>query len=72
MMRCPICDQAMETPRQNWPHWPFCTRRCKLIDLGRWLGGSYRIEVPVTPVDLDDETFDSEIFDNEDDASLGG
>jgi endogenous inhibitor of DNA gyrase (YacG/DUF329 family) len=24
---------------------PFCSPRCKLIDLGRWLGGKYRIPV---------------------------
>jgi len=46
-IRCPICDEPMAPPgRKNWPHWPFCTRRCKLIDLGRWLGGTYRIELP--------------------------
>ncbi len=25
-------------------HRPFCSARCKQIDLGRWLGGTYRIE----------------------------
>jgi endogenous inhibitor of DNA gyrase (YacG/DUF329 family) len=27
----------------NWPAWPFCSSRCQLIDLGRWLDGSYAI-----------------------------
>jgi endogenous inhibitor of DNA gyrase (YacG/DUF329 family) len=22
-----------------WPYFPFCSRRCKTIDLGRWLDG---------------------------------
>jgi len=45
----------MDRPgRQNWPHWPFCTRRCRLIDLGRWLGGRYRIESPASVEDVDD------------------
>jgi hypothetical protein len=30
---------------------PFCSERCKLIDLGRWLGGKYQIPV----VDPDEE-----------------
>lgn len=29
---------------KEWPEWPFCSPRCKLIDLGRWLGGAYRLE----------------------------
>jgi endogenous inhibitor of DNA gyrase (YacG/DUF329 family) len=37
----------------EWPDWPFCSKRCKLIDLGRWLGGTYRIESPARAVDLD-------------------
>jgi endogenous inhibitor of DNA gyrase (YacG/DUF329 family) len=42
----------------EWPHFPFCSDRCKLIDLGRWLGESYRIvpaNVEEGPVDVDDE-----------------
>ncbi len=30
----------------NWadyPDYPFCTRRCRTIDLGRWLGEGYRV-----------------------------
>ncbi len=27
----------------DWPDFPFCSRRCKTIDLGRWLGERYRI-----------------------------
>lgn len=43
-VRCPICDRAMEgESRADWPEFPFCGPRCKTIDLGRWLGESYRI-----------------------------
>jgi len=28
------------SPRE-WPQFPFCSKRCKTIDLGRWLNGSY-------------------------------
>ena len=43
-VRCPICDRAVDGqgPRE-WPDWPFCSPRCKLIDLGRWLGEEYRL-----------------------------
>jgi hypothetical protein len=27
----------------DWPHYPFCSERCKQIDLGRWLGEAYRL-----------------------------
>ncbi len=40
-MRCPICRQ--ETFAKGNPFRPFCSQRCKLIDLGNWLAGRYRI-----------------------------
>jgi endogenous inhibitor of DNA gyrase (YacG/DUF329 family) len=30
-----------QSPKE-WPHFPFCSARCKTIDLGRWLKESYR------------------------------
>jgi hypothetical protein len=27
----------------EWPAFPFCSARCQTIDLGRWLGETYRI-----------------------------
>ena len=42
--RCPICKKAFETPSIDaWPGFPFCSPRCKLIDLGRWIDGDYLI-----------------------------
>ena len=36
------------------PDWhPFCSERCRMADLGRWLGGEYR--VPGPPVVFDEE-----------------
>jgi len=32
---------------------PFCSERCKLVDLGRWLDGRYAIEVPAEATDRD-------------------
>ena len=38
---CPICQREMTGERDGWPYFPFCGKRCKLIDLGRWLDGRY-------------------------------
>jgi hypothetical protein len=42
------------------PAWqPFCSERCKLADLGRWLGGEYRIPVSDDPTrEPDDDNED--------------
>jgi endogenous inhibitor of DNA gyrase (YacG/DUF329 family) len=41
-VHCPVCDRSMESAvRSRWPEFPFCGARCKLIDLGRWLGERY-------------------------------
>ncbi len=43
-IRCPQCGKTT-----NWegnPYRPFCSERCKLIDLGLWLAEEYRLEVP--------------------------
>lgn len=36
---CPVCRRRSATP----PYQPFCSGRCADVDLGRWLGGDYRI-----------------------------
>ncbi len=41
-VRCPICQREMTGEGQaEWPELPFCSPRCRLIDLGRWLGETY-------------------------------
>jgi endogenous inhibitor of DNA gyrase (YacG/DUF329 family) len=39
---CPTCKTAALLPSEN-SSFPFCTPRCKLLDLGRWLEGAYAI-----------------------------
>jgi endogenous inhibitor of DNA gyrase (YacG/DUF329 family) len=36
--RCPICGDRAETAFR-----PFCSARCRDVDLARWLGGGYAI-----------------------------
>jgi len=41
---CPICGQELRGQSlAEWPEFPFCGKRCKTIDLGRWLTGAYGI-----------------------------
>ena len=54
-MQCPICKKSVPEPNaaKPPPPYPFCSERCKLIDLGRWLDGAYQI--PVAPEVEDDQ-----------------
>ena len=55
--RCVYCRQRPAVARWR----PFCSERCKLADLGRWLGGEYRIAgASLSPV-VDEEEIDDEI-----------
>jgi endogenous inhibitor of DNA gyrase (YacG/DUF329 family) len=45
--KCPTCGKQFETESlDRWPSFPFCSDRCKLIDLGRWMDGDYAIPGP--------------------------
>jgi len=39
--KCPKCGEPLTDPKA--PHRPFCSWRCKLVDLGAWLAGQYRL-----------------------------
>jgi endogenous inhibitor of DNA gyrase (YacG/DUF329 family) len=39
---CPTCKQPVAERSVN-PGFPFCSERCRLLDLGRWFDGQYRI-----------------------------
>ncbi|RLA85225.1 MAG: DNA gyrase inhibitor YacG [Deltaproteobacteria bacterium] len=41
-MRCPLCGKPTRWTAN--PFRPFCSERCKLIDLGKWMMEEYRIE----------------------------
>ena len=59
-IRCPICQKRFES--SDSASLPFCSERCRRVDLGRWLGESY--SVPVERRD-DDEGFDEEAYEND-------
>lgn len=57
LVRCPICGKRFESTEStnsaesaNTANMPFCSERCRRIDLGRWLGEAYSV-----PVERDDE-----------------
>ncbi|MFZ5470165.1 MAG: DNA gyrase inhibitor YacG [Myxococcota bacterium] len=41
-MKCPTCRKPVK-PRAENPTYPFCSQRCKAVDLGKWVGEEYRI-----------------------------
>ena len=49
-MRCPICSKTFESTQSTTL--PFCSQRCREVDLGRWLGEDYAI--PATRVTKED------------------
>ena len=44
-LRCPTCRTLVLAKEENFP---FCSERCRLIDLGKWASGAYVISTPVT------------------------
>lgn len=42
MAKCPICNAEVK-PRSENNAFPFCSPRCKTIDLGKWLSEEYRV-----------------------------
>lgn len=51
-VKCPTCGAPVVWGPQS-PHRPFCSERCRKIDLGAWASDAYRVEGE-TP--LDDES----------------
>lgn len=50
-MRCPICKREV---RSDDPNMPFCSDRCRLIDLGNWASEKYVISTPANPNELEE------------------
>ena len=53
--RCPICGKPAVAD-----HIPFCSVKCADIDLGRWLGGGYRIPTDERPGQAQEEPSDED------------
>ncbi len=44
-LSCPICKKPVKNTDAEFP---FCSERCRIIDLGKWASGGYVISSPVT------------------------
>ena len=54
-LRCPSCRKLV---LREDPEFPFCSDRCRLIDLGRWASGDYRISSPILdPQEVEDAAY---------------
>jgi endogenous inhibitor of DNA gyrase (YacG/DUF329 family) len=56
-LRCPTCRNVVLAKAE---HFPFCSDRCRMIDLGKWASGGYKISSPI---------LDPEVLEN---LGLGG
>lgn len=54
VVNCPRCGSPTPWSRDN-PYRPFCSERCKLIDLGQWATEGYRIPQADQDPERDDE-----------------
>jgi len=51
-VRCPTCRR--EVPWEGNPHRPFCSERCRVLDLAAWADERYRIAGEPVPREPDD------------------
>jgi hypothetical protein len=47
--RCAICQRQVEYCGPLPSLYPFCSPRCRMVDLGRWLREQYSIDRDLTP-----------------------
>ena len=50
-LRCPACQKIV---LRTDPEFPFCSERCRLIDLGKWASGGYVISTPLDESEIED------------------
>ncbi|HUO26551.1 MAG TPA: DNA gyrase inhibitor YacG [Candidatus Aquilonibacter sp.] len=56
-LRCPICKKPVKSGDAEFP---FCSQRCRTIDLGRWASGEYVVSSPVADAEETIRTEDSD------------
>ena len=48
-LHCPTCKKIVTATDGDFP---FCSERCRIIDLGKWASGDYKITSPIHDPDL--------------------
>ena len=56
--RCPVCNKFVQRSIQEYSKealfFPFCSKRCKFVDLGEWLDSEYKLVSELQPQDSDE------------------
>lgn len=72
---CTTCGKPVPSAKSDRPRWyPFCSQRCKLIDLGKWFNEEYRVSDPIKPSETIEDLPDGEARssnESPDDTSCG-
>ncbi len=56
-LRCPTCRKIV---LRRDPEFPFCSERCRMIDLGKWASGGYVISTPLNDPETGDSNYSGE------------
>lgn len=70
-LRCPTCRTLVAAGDE---HFPFCSDRCRIIDLGKWASGGYVISTPISDPEMLEslvEDRSANLPNNDDDSSSG-
>jgi endogenous inhibitor of DNA gyrase (YacG/DUF329 family) len=58
--RCPVCNKIVQGSKQEQSKqiifFPFCSKRCKFIDLGAWLDSEYKFVSGLQPQNSDESS----------------
>jgi len=57
-LKCPKCNKEVEWKDNKWK--PFCSERCKMVDLGTWAKEEYRVSDDTDRVTIQSSNFDDE------------
>lgn len=63
-LRCPSC-RALVTKEDEY--FPFCSDRCRVIDLGKWASGAYRISSPILDPEVMEDVANRRLLGEDDD-----
>ena len=50
---CPVCHLELSDDKDASRYFPFCSQRCRQVDIYRWCTGKYAIVEPIDPNQLD-------------------
>jgi len=72
---CPTCGKRFRASfamKEEYPHLPFCSEKCKMVDLGAWFDEEYRISDPLPGAIGDGEGTREDVKDNDEGGGDSG